>query len=158
MSSYSEIFTDSIVFHPSIAKPGGPALDCVLAALARADGGVQALSALAGDLAIAAGGDREPAATSARERGYAALDQQFRQWLPSVSENDDTDAALDRWTAAARRVLRAERDALIVAAGPDVRALREKNRRVYSAGLAANWFDINLAKHLPAQTNGGAHV
>jgi CRISPR system Cascade subunit CasA len=155
-SSYSEIFTDSVVLHPSIAKADGPQLDCVMAGLARADGGVQALSALAGDLAIAAGGNREPAAPAARERGYAALDQQFRQWLPSVSESEDTDAALERWTAVARGVLRTERDALLAAAGPAARGLREKNGRLYSAGLAANWFDINLAKYLPAQLTGEA--
>lgn len=157
-SSYSEIFTDSVVFHPSIAKTGGPALDCVLDAVARADGGVQALSTLAGDLAVAAGGDREPTATAARERGYAALDQQFLRWLPSVSEDGDTYAALDQWTKIARGVLRTEGNALIAAAGPDARGFREKNGRTYSAGLATNWFAINLAKHLPAQSNGEERV
>lgn len=156
-SSYSEIFSDNLVFHPSITQAAGPALECVLGAVSRADGGVSALSALAGDLAMAAGGDRDPAVSAARDRGYALLDEEFRRWLPTVSQEGDTQSALDAWTDFTRRVLHREGRDLIAEAGLGVLGVREKNGRVYSAGLAANWFDMNLAKHLPAPTNREGH-
>ena len=43
-----------------------------------------ALSRLAGDLAIADGGDRAAAADEARRSAYAALDHEFRRWVVLV--------------------------------------------------------------------------
>lgn len=150
MSTYGEIFTDSLRFHPSITDPASPSHEAVIAALTRADGAARSLSTFAAELAVASGGDREPAATSSRERAYSELDHAFRLWLRSV-ENDKAERQLAQWTALAREILTALADEVLAAAPPAARALRERSGHPTSAGTAQNKFRRNLNDHLPYQ-------
>ena len=149
MSSFGEIFTDRVVLHPGIAVAEGNARAAIVEVLDRTDRAVAALASLAGDLAIAGGGDRAPAMTRARERGYAVLDQYFRQWLPMVRTDCDFDDVLNTWYRIGLEVLAQEADALLDQASPRTRAVKIVDGKTSSAGQSVNWFHYNVRQHLP---------
>ncbi|GEE03852.1 type I-E CRISPR-associated protein Cse1/CasA [Gordonia spumicola] len=149
MSTYSEIFTDSLRLHPAAAVATGSARTCIIDAVKRADDAVTALSRLAGDLAIADGGDRAAAADEARRSAYTALDHEFRRWVVLVDGERDTDALSRAWFGMARDAIASVADQLLDSATPRSRAVRIVDGRTVSAGSAANWFRYNLLQHLP---------
>lgn len=86
-------------------------------AVQRTEGGVHALSMLAGDLALAAGGTAEGPRARASEDGYAALDDAFRRWIASLKPGTDIEAADERWDATARRIIEGLGEEYIARAG-----------------------------------------
>ncbi|AUH69600.1 MULTISPECIES: type I-E CRISPR-associated protein Cse1/CasA [Gordonia] len=149
MSSYSEIFTDSLVVYPAIADPEGSSYACVIDAVKRADDAVSALARLAGDLAVADGGEPAGAASAARSAAYAALDPRFRDWIRFVDNDRDSEELSQAWYGLARDALSDLADQLLDSATPRSRAVRTVDGRQVSAGTSANWFRYNLLKHLP---------
>ncbi|MFT3663180.1 MAG: type I-E CRISPR-associated protein Cse1/CasA [Gordonia sp. (in: high G+C Gram-positive bacteria)] len=149
MSTYSQIFSDNLVVHPTIAKAEGAARACVVDAIKRTYDAVSALSGLAGDLAVTDGGKRPEAAERARATAYAALDQHFRAWVQYVGDHRDTSELSNAWYGMATDVLSALADTLLDSASPRSRAVRIVDGHPVSAGQAANWFRYNLSKHLP---------
>lgn len=149
MSTYSQIFSDSLVLHPAVADAEAPARQCVIDAVLRADEAVSALARLAGDLAVADGGERPDAAARARATAYAALDQHFRAWIRHVDNRPDTENLSQAWFGLARDVISGVANDLLDSATPRSRAVRIVDGRPVSAGSSANWFRHNLYKHLP---------
>lgn len=154
MSTYSQIFSDSLVLHPAIAEGTGAARTCVVEALERTDDAVSALAHLAGDLTVADGGDRHHSAAHTRAGAYAALDQHFRAWIRYVDNQRDTEELLQSWFGIAREVLSKLADELLDSATPRSRAVRMVDGNPVSAGGSANWFAYNLRKHLPDSRKG----
>ena len=149
MSTYSQIFSDSLVLHPAIADGNGTARACVVEALERTDDAVAALARLAGELTVADGGERRDSADRARADAYAALDQHFRAWIQYVDNQRDTEELLQSWFGIAREVLSRLADELLDSATPRSRAVRMVDGHPVSAGSSANWFTYNLRMHLP---------
>ena len=149
MSTYSEIFTDRLTVYPAIADANGLARACVVDAVERAFDAVTALARLAGDLAVADGGERAEAAARAREGAYAALDQRFRGWIRLVDSDRETEELSQAWFGTVREVLSALADELLDSATPRSRAVRIVDGHAVSAGSSANWFRYHLLKHLP---------
>lgn len=87
-----------------------------VSAVADAEQAVWALGNLAANLARARGGEPDPAAERARERGFAALDGPFRTWLAGLHPGDAEDQRA-RWHQQAAGILRALGDELITEAG-----------------------------------------
>ena len=80
------------------------ATSCVEAA----DAAVRAVGVLAGDLAIAAGGEGSGPRSRTTERVYAQLDQPFRDWLLALEPGHDTAAAQTVWHERAAEIVRGE--------------------------------------------------
>lgn len=148
--NYSDIVSDELTFSPILAEAGDtePKI-CVLTALRRADDAVQALAHLGGNLALAAGGDRGPAADSARAQGYHALDRAFRSWLASIIPETDLDLAAEHWVEAARTLILAEGAALVAAAGPSAWIGRIHEKKPVNIGQADADFRRSLYRALP---------
>lgn len=149
MSTYSQIFSDSLRVHPTIVEAKGPSRICVLDAVQRADDAVKSFARLAGDLAVADGGDRPKAAHRARVDAYAALDPHFRTWVSLVDNERDTEDLSQAWFRVATDVLSSLADDLLDRTTTRSRAVRIVDGHPVSAGSSANWFRYNLAKHLP---------
>lgn len=149
-SSYSNLIADDLIFHPVIAQPGDvPQKLAVLQAVEHADKAVSALASLAGDIAIASGGERVPAAQRARTSGYHVLDSAFREWLSTVQPKSDL-ADLDRnWSDRCRALIFAEARTLIDAAGPAAWIGREHDGKPVTVGHADARFRRTLASILP---------
>ncbi|QDQ98565.1 type I-E CRISPR-associated protein Cse1/CasA [Tomitella fengzijianii] len=149
-SSYGNLIADDLVFHPVIAQPGDvPQKLAVLQAVEHADRAVSALASLGGDIAIASGGERGPAAQRARASGYHALDSAFREWVSTVRPDSDV-AALDRqWSDRCGALIRAESDVIIAAAGPAAWIGREHDGKPLTVGHADARFRRTLASILP---------
>lgn len=132
-----------------------PALSaCARAAVDAADNAVRELGKLAGNLALAAGGDAEGPSARAREEGYAALDLPFRAWLRrlDVSSSDGPEASLNRWKQESERIIRRLGDALVDGSGEIawqgrmVRRLSGEHR--ITTSIAETWFDYGLKRAL----------
>lgn len=149
-SSYGNLISDDLRFHPVIAQPGDvPQKLAVLQAVVHADSAVSALANLAGDIALASGGERGPAAQRARAGGYHVLDAAFREWVSSVRPESDL-AELDRqWSGRCRALIFAEARILIDAAGPAAWIGREHDGKPVTVGHADARFRRALASILP---------
>ncbi|HEY3685212.1 MAG TPA: type I-E CRISPR-associated protein Cse1/CasA [Streptosporangiaceae bacterium] len=109
-SVIDEIIDDAVAMPIVVLRERDRALGRqAVRAVTDADTGVRALGWLAANLAQAAGDDPEPAAETARDRGYALLDGHFRQWLFALDATArDEQAAQARraiWQDTARRLL-----------------------------------------------------
>lgn len=142
-STYSELITGSLTFHPTLALPGSPTRLCVNDALTRADNAARALGSLGGDIAVASGGNTEPARGIARERAYSIMGAHFGTWLPTVTD-DNTEERLTVWTEVVRRVVSAAARQIVDNAPPGSLAVREFKGRNVSAGTADLWFKKNM--------------
>lgn len=150
MASFSNLAADELVFSPILAAHGSAApRACVITALRRADEGVQALALLGGTLALAAGGERGPAAESARAHGYHVLDRAFRSWLASITPETNLAAAAERWATTARELLLAEGVELVASAGPGAWTGRVHEKNHISTGQADADFRSELYLALP---------
>ncbi|NMO04930.1 type I-E CRISPR-associated protein Cse1/CasA [Gordonia sp. TBRC 11910] len=142
-STYSELITGGLTFHPTLAMPGSLARVCVDDALDRADKVARALGSLGGDIAIASGGDVEPARSIARERAYTIMGALFSEWLPTVTD-DNADARLTVWTEVIRRKVSEAARQIVDNAPPAALAVREVKGHTVSAGTADLWFKKNM--------------
>ncbi|WOC11281.1 type I-E CRISPR-associated protein Cse1/CasA [Gordonia sp. MP11Mi] len=157
MSSYSEIFSDSLVLHPAVADATGSARWCVTDAVRRADDAVSALARLASDLAVADGGERTVAGAKARATAFHALDQQFRDWVRMVDNDRDSEDLMQAWFGMARETINHLADQLLDSATTRSRSVRIVDGHEVSAGASANWFRFNLDRHLPPARKDDAH-
>lgn len=96
-----------------------------LRGVAHADGAVQALADLAGNLADATNSDRDAARQKAREQGYAALDPHYRNWFATLSTDSDVELALAEWSRTVGTEISHEGEFLVSSAGPG--ALKGRN-------------------------------
>ncbi|AOT61735.1 type I-E CRISPR-associated protein Cse1/CasA [Streptomyces fradiae] len=160
-SVIDEIVDDSVLLpvvtlHETNQEYGGAAVDAV----SDAEGAVQALGRLAGDLARASGSSRPDAADeAARHLGYAALDGPYRAWLRDLARYPGPQRARQRWRETVRcQVQRLARQE-IRSAGPAayegrVIELPGRGRRLVDAGRAELWFRARLHEVLgPAVTS-----
>lgn len=142
-STYAELITGGLVFHPTLAMPGSPTRLCVDTALERADKVARALGSLGGDIAIASGGDMEPARRIARERAYTIMGALFGEWLPTVTDQN-ADERLTVWTEAIRGAVSDAARQIVDDAPPGALAVREVKGHNVSAGTADLWFKKNV--------------
>lgn len=124
------------------------------AAVEAADRAVRELGQLAGNLALAAGGDAEGPRARAREEGYAALDLPFRAWLSElgVDPGHDPETQLDEWKQRVRGIVTRLARARVAAAGSAAwqgRMVRgfASERRI-TTSIAEAWFDRGLRRAL----------
>lgn len=129
----------------------------VIESLAGADGAVEALSHLAGDLALARGQKADAARANARADGYLRLDRGYRLWLSSLRSDSDLTERRTAWQRFAKDAIRRLGDELVLDAGDDAFRGRDVERRGggtrhVSSGNALLWFTRSLAKALPLAT------
>lgn len=154
-ASWDEIFSDSLAFNVQLAATtSSQAKEVVLHAVERANVGANAVARLAGNLAIAAGGEPESKTDQTRGLAYAALDQPFRSWLVELLPDSDCEQLLQDWTDQARTLLRRLGEQLLAQAGPAAWIGRVKTvgktERLYNTGQAAAWFNRALYEALPS--------
>ncbi|MET9328420.1 type I-E CRISPR-associated protein Cse1/CasA [Tsukamurella sp. NPDC003166] len=157
MSSYGELITDALEMHPTVTDPSSASHSAVRTALDRADGAARAVGNFSADLAVAAGGEREPAMSTARDRAYHLLEQDFGRWLPTVN-NTNTEERLSIWTNHARDTLIALAEELTADAPPAARGLRERDGHLVSIGTAQHRFRRNLYHYLPTESKNEGGV
>ncbi|MEL5959398.1 type I-E CRISPR-associated protein Cse1/CasA [Streptomyces sp. CLV115] len=126
-----------VLLHEHRPLHGAAAVDAV----ADAERAVAALGHLAGNLARATGAPPGPAADTARDLGFGALDGPYRHWVVSLGENAAPDAARTAWQADVRRIVLALGRELLDGAG---RAAAE-GRVVELPGVGKRWIDSSRA-------------
>ncbi|HEY5843402.1 MAG TPA: type I-E CRISPR-associated protein Cse1/CasA [Mycobacterium sp.] len=147
-SVVDDIYDDALRVH-SILLAERPLQEAALEAVARADRGVYALSTLARNLDVAAGGNGAGARSRARTQGYFALDAAYRDWVARLAPGCDGGIALADWTAEAREVVRELADREIESTSPAAWRGRHDGKRHVDVGLASRWFTSELNKVLP---------
>lgn len=154
-ASWDEVFTDHLSFDVRLAATeSSVAKDCVFAAVGRADAGVRALAGLAGNLATASGGPKEPARDEAYVQGFGALDAPFRGWLRDFDPEGDTEDALQKWSDEVREIIQELGAERLSRAGSSAWIGRRTTDRQgksisMTVGLADIWFRAELARELP---------
>lgn len=153
-ASWNEIFTDELAFNIRLAAAHGfPAKEIVFAAVARAVAGVRAVSSLAGNLQVAAGGDPGPASDRATALALSALDNGFRNWLRGFNPDGGLEHQLQEFTDSARALLLELEADLVSATGTAAwvgrKVTRNNQEHVISTGQADAWFRRALIKALP---------
>ncbi|MDS1272256.1 type I-E CRISPR-associated protein Cse1/CasA [Lipingzhangella sp. LS1_29] len=121
-----------------------------IAAVDDAETAVQVLGWLAADLAQAAGMEPDAHRTAARDRGFGALDGEFRDWLVSLRAGVDPEERRDAWQDTARRVIRGIGDELIEQAGETawVGRLVDDGKTWLTSAHAENRFHRRLVQKL----------
>ncbi|WFE28275.1 type I-E CRISPR-associated protein Cse1/CasA [Solwaraspora sp. WMMD791] len=118
-----------------------------------ADRGVRALVALGRNLLRAAGVREDNRLDGAREataaEAYAALDQQFRDWLRGLVDGVDLADSRTAWHRSAARTLRGIGDRMVAEAGPVAWAGRQIDNNLVTSAKADVWFRHQLSKALP---------
>ncbi|MGW5351049.1 type I-E CRISPR-associated protein Cse1/CasA [Streptomyces sp. NPDC004031] len=146
-----EILMPVLVLHEERPDYGTAAVDAVSDAYEA----VLALGHLAGNLARAAGSDPAPAAASARDLGYADLDDRYRQWLRALRDTSDPAAHRALWQATVDRSVRTLGRRLLAAAGPATAEGRivetpdGKGKQWLNDAQAELWFLARLRRVLP---------
>jgi len=154
-ATVAEVIDDSLAIHPRLLAGLVPALSQgVIDAVEKTESAVFALVKLAGNLAIAEGGDVEGPRTRAREAAYFLLDSPFRDWLSGLSADADVVDAQDRWFATCRRILLDCGRRAVDEAGPIAWAGREDKQsgRHVSSSEAYGWFLRDLSQVLALST------
>jgi CRISPR system Cascade subunit CasA len=158
-SVIDEIIDDSLLLHAVLLGEHGRVLRAAAVdAVAAADHAVQAAANLAGNLAVAAGGEAPGPRDRARERGFFALDSPFRDWLGSLNTGDDPIQKRASWERTVRREITELGRELIDGAGIPAWIGRDQHGRRVDSALAAIWFDAALAKALPVTATATAPV
>ncbi|MDG4771245.1 type I-E CRISPR-associated protein Cse1/CasA [Solwaraspora sp. WMMD792] len=118
-----------------------------------ADQGVRALVNLGRNLLRAAGVRDDKRVDGARDEttaeAYAALDQQFRDWLRGLVDGVDLAEARAAWHRTAAKSLRGLGDRMVAEAGPVAWAGREIDKTLITSAQADAWFRNQLSKALP---------
>jgi CRISPR system Cascade subunit CasA len=153
-SVVAELVDDALLVHAGLlGDQGQPVRAVALRAVTAADAAAAAIGHLAGNLAVAAGGDEARAQPNARELYYFALDAAFRRWLAGLRSDTDPLEAQRAWETFALRQAQVEEQRLLAAAGPTAwvgRVVSDRTgRRRVDAALASLWFRAALRKALP---------
>lgn len=148
-SVIDDVIDDDIAVPASLLDPTDlSAARLVSDMVGNASAGVAALQNLSANLRHAAGGDR--AGGDASARGYAALDQPFREWLLGLGPTSDLDAERQAWHREARQILRSLADEYLAAASPAAwRGDLGGSTRGMDAPRADVYFHAALRKALP---------
>lgn len=164
-STVDRTLRDVLSFRSALVDLDTDLISIAKTAVVRAEGAVTALGSFAGNLAVAAGGDRGPEAAKARQRAYSELDTRFRDWLRTLqspkgedstagpSEKNSSEAALQEWTKTVARTVNTLQQALLDSAPPDAWRGREDNKHHIDVGLADLWYRIARNKALPLAQN-----
>ena len=148
-SVINELIDDALNIHSILlAEQGRELAAAAVTAVENTDNAINALANLAGNLAVAAGGEAEGARNRARELGYFALDAPFRRWLSELSAGTSPTEAREDWYAKAYRILRDLGDQAVEDAGPAAWMGREKDGKHINASEAHGWFLRALARAL----------
>lgn len=166
-----EVFDDSLAVEIGVLTAAGRHIRVLIVdVVAETIEACKAVGLFAADIARAAGGDNDIQVARrdvARERAYAAIDLQFRQWLHSLHAESDTEEAHRRWHETARAVLKEIETALVDSAPPgairgrDFEHERGKKRRL-NVGTASTYFNSRLKRALlrayPATATKGTNA
>lgn len=151
-STVAEIVDDALSIHAILVAEHGRRLAALAVdAVGATDEAVTAVANLAGNLAVAAGGESAGARDRAREDAYFRLDGPFRTWLSALDASTDPPLALMSWRATARRLIWRQAQELLEGSGPASWVGRENSMgRHVDTARADAWFRAALAKALPA--------
>lgn len=120
--------------------------DCVTAA----EKACWSVGALAGDLALAAGGVADGPRSRAREQAFAQLDGPFRTWLAGIGSGSDVGELQESWERTVHAIVLAEADDLLRDLPPACWAGRTDNRaKPFTAAQAEARFWKNLRGATP---------
>lgn len=153
----AEIIDDAVAMAVVVLQDSAEFAGTAIAGVTEAEQGTVALGRLAGNLAAAAGGDRDGPRDRAQEIAYAELDRHFRSWLATIHPDSDPQALRRSWHIAANRVLRTLGDELIEQAGPIAWVGRQDNNQHVSTPEAAGWFARSLRKTFELAYNHDQH-
>ncbi|WP_179951103.1 type I-E CRISPR-associated protein Cse1/CasA [Xylanimonas oleitrophica] len=149
-SVFDEIVADEIVLPVALLADRVLAQEAVDAVDA-AEKAVYALGSLAQNVALAAGGS--PESDGPREqvsvRAYAALDQEFRRWVPTLTASADAAERRASWHRTVLRLVSSLADEVVDAAGPAALVGRTSGGQFRDAGLALHWFRKRVREVLP---------
>ncbi|MEE2038068.1 type I-E CRISPR-associated protein Cse1/CasA [Nocardiopsis sp. CT-R113] len=144
-----------VLLHEEDSTLGQTAVDAVN----DAEGAVMVLGDLATALAEAAGAESEAPRATARDRGFAALDETFRKWLRDLRPSDDPlypGEQRSRWQLTAREIVSGIGDDLLDSASEAAwtgRVVAAKNGPVWlTASRADLRFRSGLRRALPMAT------
>jgi CRISPR system Cascade subunit CasA len=153
-----------------LTKEGSSLVTAAEDMISATEDAVLALAQLAGNLAIAAGGEPDGARARARERAYFEIDPEFRRWVGELSSSTVVDEAKAYWVEKAERIVHQLGDVLVGEAGANAWVGRERSIGGHvSSPEAFEWFLRSLRKALPKQrfvteihrlsrpTDGGEH-
>lgn len=151
-STVAEIVDDALSIHAILVAEHGRRLAALAVdAVGATDDAVTAVANLAGNLAVAAGGEPAGARDRAREDAYFLLDGPFRTWLSALDASTDPPFALASWRATARRLIWRQAQELLEGSGPASWVGRENSMGHHvDTARADAWFRTALAKALPA--------
>lgn len=145
-----EIIDDSLSMSVLLLSEAGAELAVQIAEGARqVELGVRSLADLAGDLAVAAGGESEPAKVPARAAGFAAVDGEFRHWLSQLGPASDPLVARAELNAVAREILLDLGHELVESASPQAWSGRKVDKSIVCTATADSWFRRDLYRLFP---------
>jgi len=146
-SVVDEIIDDRLTVALALLRRDRPALASIAeGAVTVADLGVRALRNLAEDLSRAAGGDGDGARVRADAAAYAQLDGLYREWLATLDDDTDPEAAIAAWRKDAHRLLRRLGADLVRDASPAAWTGREVQGRLLNTPRAEGMFLAALHK------------
>ncbi|HIV58286.1 MAG TPA: type I-E CRISPR-associated protein Cse1/CasA, partial [Candidatus Stackebrandtia faecavium] len=153
-----EVFDDALSIEIGVLTAAGRHMRVLIVdVVAETIEACKAVGLFAADIARAAGGDNDIQVArrdAARESAYAAIDQQFREWVHGLNVESDTEYAHRRWHETANRTLKRIQRSLAEAAPPgairgrDFEQKRGKKRRL-NVGTASTFFNSRLKRALP---------
>ncbi|MCX4097901.1 type I-E CRISPR-associated protein Cse1/CasA [Nocardia sp. alder85J] len=151
-SVVGDIFDDTLGFRVGLLSSDPDLRTCAIGAVQVAEDCVEAIATLAGNLALAAGGDSQGARDRARERSFFDLEAPYRRWLAGLAPRADQRSAPyeDHWQQTVRTVIEPVAHDLVSAAGAPAWVGREVQGRHLDTGLAQKWFHARLRRTLPA--------
>ncbi|MFE3758035.1 type I-E CRISPR-associated protein Cse1/CasA [Nocardia tengchongensis] len=149
-SVIGDIFDDTIGFRVALLSTNPALRTAAVNAVQVAENAIDALAGLAGNLAVAAGGEADSARTHAREQGYFAMESPYRQWLATLHPDGAIDVYDRGWQQLVRRAVEPLGRDFIASAGMPAWVGREIRGSYLDANLAGIWFRGRLKKLLPA--------
>jgi CRISPR system Cascade subunit CasA len=155
-ATVAEIVDDSLAVHPLLLSGVNAILARgVVDALERTDAAVYSLVQLAGNLAVAKGGESDGPRERARESAYFLLDSAFRRWLAGLGGDVDIVGAQDLWFASAKTILALHGRQLVDDAGPIAWVGRFNARagRQLNSSESYGWFARDLSRTLALSTD-----
>ena len=154
-ATVAEIVDDSLAIHPRLLSGVSPALSQgVIDVVEKTESAVFALVQLAGNLAIAKGGDSDGPRRRAREGAYFLLDSPFRIWLSQLNADTDVVVAQDSWFQACKKILLDDGKHTVDAAGSVAWVGRDSKqlKRHVSSSETYEWFVRELSRALAPST------
>lgn len=157
---------DALTFRSALIDLDTKLISIARIAALRADEAIKILARFAGNLAIAAGGERKPAVDKARQRAYSVMDPLFRNWLQTLSSpkdensNNDGDSykgmaelILQGWNETLVTTINSLQKELLDSTPPDAWRGREHNKKHIDVGVADFWYRVARNKALPRAKN-----